>query len=77
MSGPLGALNRLQLVKVADQLGQGVTDDMEKASIIAATCLWPARVEHIARNFHACLLLSLFCASGGFSRVPDAMELSV
>ena len=36
VSGPLGALNRLQLVRVAGQLGHEVTDDMEKASIIAA-----------------------------------------
>ena len=39
--------------------------------------LWLPRVERIARNFVAFLLLWLFCASGGFSRVPDAMELSV
>ena len=35
------------------------------------------RVERISRNFLAFLLLSLFCASGGISREPDAMELSV
>ena len=39
--------------------------------------LWLPRVERIARTFLAFLLLSLFCASGRFSRVPDAMELSV
>ena len=44
---------------------------------VAFIFLWLPRVEHIARNFLAFLLLSLFCAPGGFSRVPDAMELSV
>ena len=39
--------------------------------------LWLPRVERIARNILAFLLLSLFCASRGFSKVPDAMELSV
>ena len=38
---------------------------------------WLPRVERIARNFLAFLLLSLLCASGGFSRVHDAMELSI
>ena len=39
--------------------------------------LWLPRVEHMAQNFLVFLLLSLFCAFGVFSRVPDAMELSV
>ena len=42
VSAPFGALNRLQLVRVAGQSGQEVTDDMEKASIIAATSHAPS-----------------------------------
>ena len=42
VSGPLGTLNRVQLVRVAGQLGQEVTYVMEKASIIAATSHAPS-----------------------------------
>ena len=43
----------------------------------ATIILWLPRVERAKRKILAFLLSILFCASGGFSRVPDAMELSV
>ena len=39
--------------------------------------LWPLREECVSQNFLAFFLLSLFCVSGGFLRVSNAMELPV